>query len=207
MSVYSRHFKVTEGPIIEEMKRIRLVIKAAQDEYSDIVKDMGADPGYYQRDNELTGVLFTDNKVDRALFKPVGRNGKYGWYPKKTHREGRLWAGRLAAVETAKDEDVLSLAGIPDQDRFFWLCKGGKVYFPTVIHIPKPLTAVIRVPWYDEDPEKIERYRRDPEGVECDSIFLWEPKPEMVEIKEWEFLKLVEEYNTSIASPSQGGDK
>ena len=70
----------------------------------------------------------------------------------------------------------------------------------TVLHYENEddVIIIVNVPWYDEDPDVINKARSDvAKGLYCGETIalLWQPVDGMVEIKHWEALKLVDEFN------------
>lgn len=183
------------GPLIEKMVNIKKVNKRAHEEYKTILAEIGAEETYYQIDNKLVALVF-ESEPDRALYKKVHS----GWYPKKNSKKGKELCARLDKVKALPENSCLAVVGLPSSPTIFGC---GKCYTPTVLEIPSdPIVCYVAVPWYDEDPEILEKYKEDrANGThfrrDLDSI-LWEPTTDMEEIKEWEYLKAIEEWNDSI---------
>ena len=140
----------------------------------------------------LVGIIF-DGKVDRCVFKSV----TYGWYPKKNCRSGKALYARLKSVKTKNTEDALELVGLSPVPSVF---SENRCYSSASVVISEDNPIVyVSVPWYDEDPKKIEQYKKDnAAGIHSDrslDSILWEPTPEMKEVKAWEFEKHVSEWN------------
>lgn len=200
MTVYRRYFKVTTGPLIDELKKVWAVNESARKEYTQILEDIGAKTSqWYGRDNRVTGIIF-ESEPDITLFKKLD----CGWWPKKNTKAGKALAARFAAVKTRTEESALHVVGI--KNTAFVLLDGRHAYSISVTTIPEENpVAYISVPWRDEDPAKLARYVAS--EIEGDSFFhckelsfltTFQPTPDMVEVKEWEVSKHVDEWNASV---------
>ncbi len=195
MSVYSRYFKVTAGPLIEAIQQVKELNQKARILYAEIVADVGAKPGFYVRDHKLVGFQF--DSADTSIYKKTGDGG---WYPKKNTKAGKALNKRLDAIKTAPEERALRLVGLHEHPSIFM---GNTAYCSTVIVIPStPLVLFIQVPWYDESPDRMAEYIKDKEAgtsynATLDAL-LWKPANDMNEVKKWEFEKAVDEWNESL---------
>ncbi len=195
MNVYRRFFKVTSGDMISKIKEIKEVNKAAMKKYKLFLKKIGAKEQFYIRDERMVGILF-DGEPDRHLFKKVHN----GWWPKKNTKKGKEMNKELEAIKTIPENSCLRLVGLSESPSIFL---AGKCYFATMVAIPSdPPVILLNIPWYDENPEKIKKYIEDKKkGVHhnCNmDAILWKPPPEMAEIKEWEYMKNIDDWNTSL---------
>ena len=198
MDVYRRYFKVTEGPLVAAISENKKVNDDARVEYKKIIKEIGAKEDYYTFDVQPSGFMF-DKAPDGGIFKK-NKNGSY--YPKKNCKDGRELAKRIESVKTASSGSPLSSVGLHG-NKFPRIFGNGKAYYETMIVIPSdPPVAFVSVPWFDEDPEKIEQYKIDRStgnNINRDlSAILWEPTADMAEVKKWEVDKAVEEWNESL---------
>lgn len=196
MSVYRRIFRVTDGPLIDAIKEANEINAQAHKEYRAILEEIGASLKYYVRDGRMCGIIF-DNEPDEKLFKSRGYNA--GWWPKKNCKAGKELCARIGAVKTRDVQGTLDTVGLVGGCPA--LFRGGYAHYCTLVVIPEsPLAAYVSVPWWDVDPTKMEDYkRRNAEGKEYDSSYhfvRWEPTPEMVEVKKWEFERHVDEWNS-----------
>lgn len=201
MNIYRRYFRVTKGPVVDEFKKIQSINSNAHKEYEKILSEIDANPSYYHIDNELVSIQF-DTPPDSAIYKRV----RSGWYPKKNCKAGKELSKRFSAVKTIPPSYTLKVIGLSSGPTIF---SSGKCYIPTILDIPEEPTVIyISVPWYDEDPEKIAQYKIDRESGKCfnrniDSI-LWEPSPDMDEIKKWEMDRHINEWNESVRAKKRG---
>lgn len=197
MNVYRRYFKVTEGPLIEAVQKAKIINDAAYEAYNEIGAELGAKPGYYAINNRLTGFMF-DKAPSGEIFRKI-KGG--GYFPKKNNAIGKELVKRLDAVKTESSNAPLSMVGLSGE-RFPRLFGAGKVYYETIVVIPEhPPVVYISVPWYDEDPEKIEQYKADRAtrnhiNQNLDAI-LWLPTAEMFEVKKWTVDRHIDKWNES----------
>ena len=193
MHVYRRYFMITSGPLMGRVKEINAINKKANEQYSIILKDIGAKEGCFMKHNRITGIRF-EGEPDRSLYK----KRKYGWWPKKNTKKGKALNKLFKDIVTVDENTALEIVGLSTSPSIF---TAGKCYMSTMISIPTPLTVIISTPWYDEDPAKIEKYIEDKKKGNMENnmeVLLWEPNKDMKEVKEWEYLKLISDYNESI---------
>lgn len=195
MNVYRRYFKIETGPVIEAVKEIEQINNVAHEEYTKILKKIGAEDGYYHRGRRLVSIIFKD-APDSALY----RKNDSGWYPKKNCKEGKALAKRIESIKTKSPKEALHVLGLSSTPSLFG---GGRAYYNTTTVIPDtPPIAYISVPWYDEDPEVMRQYQKDKAAgkhmcVNYDSI-LWRPTADMVEVKKWEVDRAIDEWNEKV---------
>ena len=190
---------MTTGPLVTALQQHREVMKQTHAEYEAICKEVGADVGkFYQRDGKLVGFIFSGSPgPDPMLFK----EGNSGWTPRKNTKRGKAIATQVDSVKTSDVKDCLKAVGLGNH--FGRIFSDSRVYGVTIIDIPDdPPWALIAVPWYDENPETLAQYKIDRAGKKhmssnLDAI-LWEPSPDMVELKEWQFKKEIDDWNESV---------
>lgn len=195
-NVYRRYFRVTSGPVMDFISHANEVNDAAHKQYLEILADIGAKLQYYQRDGKLTGILF-EGEPDSGVFK---KNGQFGWYPKKNCAKGREIHKRLESVETINPSMALKSVGLSTVPVLF---TGGRCYWATLTIIPEtPPAAYVSVPWYDEDPAELEKYREErSKGTWGDGNLdhlLWQPSEGMEPVKEWELSRAIDEWNEKV---------
>jgi len=195
MEVYRRHFRVIKGPLIKAVESAKTLNDLAHKEYEDILSEIGAEPGYYHRNFELVSIVFKD-APDTKIYKRKDS----GWYPKKNSKAGKQLAARIESVETKNLQDCLEVVGLSSSFSLFY---GGYCHHSTLTVIPEKAPVLyVSVPWYDEDPSKVEQYKIDNgKGVMSDmnlDSILWEPTPDMEEVKGWEVDKHIEEWNDRV---------
>jgi hypothetical protein len=182
MTVYRRYFRITEGPLVEEYKKTEKINDKAHKEYSEILKEIGAEQRYYHQNFMLTCMLFSVYP-DTKIYKRKDS----GWYPKKNCRQGKEIAKRIESVETKNPDSCLEGIGLSYNSPEVF--SGAKCYYNTLIVIPenKPVFYV-SVPFNNEDKKDI----------------TWEPSDEMQEVKKWEVEKHIEEWNDKVKNKAQG---
>ena len=200
MKVYRRYFRVTEGPLIDAVKECLVINDAAKKEYNAILSKIGAEEGYYLNDHRLVAFTFPESP-DPKVFKKHPKTPD-GWHPKKNCKEGKEIAKAIEAVKTKNVNDCMATVGLNFSLRIISDNIGHKA---AMFVIPAdPMTIFVSVPWYDEAPEELEKYRKDRKAgrrlcMNFDAV-LWEPTPEMTEVKGWEAEKAVQEWNDSLKS-------
>lgn len=195
MNVYRRFFKITTGEVIAEAKRIVAINSGAKKEYSKFLKKIGASEEYYERDQRLVGIISLQ-EPDRYLFKKI----RHGWWLKKNTKKGKELNKQLKAIKTIPENNLLRMIGLDTEPVLFTF---GRCYYSSIVIVPldSPL-VLVNTPWFDEDPQVIKEYssgKKDGSyrGRNLD-VLLWAPPSELEEIKEWQYKKLITEYNESI---------
>ncbi|MBO9493819.1 hypothetical protein J7438_06935 [Thalassotalea sp. G20_0] len=198
MNKYTRYFKVTSGALIEAVKECRSTNDAANKEYVALLNKLGAEETYYVVGHRLVAMTFK-NSPDQRIYKR-NKNTNDGWYPKKNCKEGKEIAQAIESIKTQSVDDCLKAVGLYSGPR---IIQGGYAYSATLVVIPsEPMELYVTVPWYDEDPEVIEQYKKDKDARKRSSMsldaLLWKPPSEMTEVKEWEVKKVIQEWNDSL---------
>lgn len=198
MDVYRRYFRVTAGPLIEAVQKANEINDAAFKVYNEIGAEFGAEPGYYAIRGRLTGFLFNKTPDSKLFRKDKGG----GYYPKKSSKAGQELIKRIDQVATRDLITLLSVVGLSGCG-FPRLFGGGKAYYEVIVVIPHRHPVVyINVPWYDENPETLTKYKVDKQmNIHSDhnlDAILWEPTPDMVEVKKWEVDKHISDWNASL---------
>ncbi len=195
MNKYTRYFKITAGPLIDAANEVRKTTAEAHIEYLKILKEIGAKDEYFVNDGRLVGLIFDENP-DGNLYKRVSN----GWMPKQNCKQGKELFDRIRSIKTASIDDCLKVVGLSSGLRLFYSNRG---YAATSVYIPSdPIVVFVSVPWYDEDPEKLDEYVKERDSGLCGcsnmEAVLWEPTSDMIEVKEWEVRRAVDEWNESI---------
>ncbi|MCL6272319.1 hypothetical protein M3P05_20595 [Sansalvadorimonas sp. 2012CJ34-2] len=198
MEKYTRYFRIAEGQLIDSVKECREINKAAHKEYAELLKKIGADEDYYHRDHKLVAMTFPETP-DEKIFKR-NKNVRNGWYPKKNCKAGKEIAQALESIKTKEEADCLDAVGLYNGPR---IITAGYAYAATLLVIPSdPMVVFVTVPWYDENPQVLEEYKQEKAANTRDSMtldaLLWEPTPEMTEVKEWQCKKEIDEWNESL---------
>lgn len=197
MEVYRRYFKVENGPVIDAVKEIENINNMAHYEYVKILEEIGAESGYYHRNRKLVSIVFKDGP-DPKLYKKKDS----GWYPKKNCKAGKDLALRIESIKTRNPKEALQAIGLSSSPSIFG---GGRAHYNSIILIPevKPV-AYISVPWYDEDPDVLDLYKKEKAAgkhycTNYDSIS-WAPTSDLVEVKKWQVDRHIDEWNEIVKS-------
>ena len=198
MDKYTRYFRITSGPVIEAVTECRAINAEAHKQYGEILTELGAEPGYYQREGKLVAIQF-EERPDGDKYKRMDCGG---WYPKRNTKEGRALHKRIDSIVTKPVSSALSEVGLRDNPTIFD-SRGGRCYYPTILVKPSDsLVVFISVPWFDCDPDKLVEYVKDREaGTRGDGNYdalLWEPTYDMTEVKNWEVEKEIDQWNESV---------
>lgn len=207
MKIYRRYFKVTSGPVVAAAIENVQFNKCARDEYSRILKDIGANENqFYQQDDVIVGIIF-DTKPDGGVYKRVC-SGK-AWWPKQNCKEGKLLFKRFRDVEIKGPNEPLKHANLPYGNFSPIMFGDGKAWSAVMLFLPwgGNETVIISVPWMDENPDILSDYvSKKDKGTHFNSNLdhlLWKPTPEMVEIKLWQYEKEIDDWNEHVRSSNQ----
>ena len=185
--IYQRHFKVTNGPLMAEVERIKAVNKAGWDKYINIAEEIGANTnsimmldGHY-----LSGFKFDHaNQPDPKIYIHKDDDS---WYPKQNNKIGRALHKRIKTVVTENPTDALDTLGLGKNNNQYAIFGDRHIYWAALITIPSaPPVNYVRVPWLDLKSDKIHSHTE---------AMLWRPTKDMVAIKGWELEKAIEEWN------------
>ncbi len=191
-NVYRRYFRVESGPLVDAVQLALNTRKMAYEQYLQIAKEIGAEEEFYSNSGRLVAFVFKTTP-DPKLFKRAGR----GWYPKRNCMACKQLAARIEAIKTADPQDALRIIGLSRAPSLF---VDGYCHVPQLIIIPdQPMVIYVSVPFFDEDPEVVDNYKKEKvSGVRFESnmeAILWQPTPEMVEVRKWEMERDVSEWN------------
>ena len=194
--MYYRFFKVTEGPLIDELNRMREINNQNTDGYGAIAKELGVTQ-WMMFGNLFGGFLF-DSPPDMKVWKQVPKYSKL-YSPRKNVPAGKdLWQRINAVVRKVDYNDALKVIDAPRH----WFCIDANRMTRAALcaGIIGEGTVFVQVPWKDIDPAKLADYKANKESAEPRVWFdgeldhlLWQPHPSMTEVKEWEMLKWKEE--------------
>ena len=197
--IYRRYFRITEGPLVEEVKTATAINEQARAQYEEILKSIGAKTKeWIHRNDCIVGVCF-EKAPDSSAWKKV--KGFNAWWPKQNRKDGRELIKRFREVKPRNTKDCLKAINL--NGNFPRIFGGNKCYYASITEIPTdPPVVFVVVPWFDVDPAELENYKANRDNGkrgdrDLDAI-LWEPTPEMVEVKHWQVEKEIEEYNASV---------
>ncbi|MCP1375361.1 hypothetical protein [Dyella lutea] len=194
-----RFFKVTEGPLIEELNKIFDEQELAFDAAREIAKAVGATaPALYCR----SWLFQFEEAPPEATWKCEHRQGTERYYkPIRRSLVGRKWADEIKRLKVPRHHnDALSVVDLTKGPA---VVEGRHWYAPVVWGwIDGPL-FLVKVPWRAYAPEILDAYRAMRDAGEYGSgamdHALWVPHPTMQEIEEWEALKIAADRKAAAA--------
>lgn len=194
MSIYTRYFRVTSGPLLEMAQKIEEEKINAKVAIRAFMKEIGAKEFYPRR-----GFRF-DAPPDPSIW--TKRNAYGAHMPKRNTAAGKQMCERIKALPQIPDyTDIIDVVGLQKGPVLF---RNRTAYFVTALGIPSKGVIFISVPWEDIDPRKLEEYQRERAVGDRFSMELehlaWQPTPEMEEVKRWEVEREIEEINAQIAA-------
>lgn len=200
MSIYKRYFRITAGPVVDEINRLHDLRVAAGALYMALAEKHGAlTANNYDHSGSFAGFTFKETP-DKSTYRKLLKHGL--WVPRKTGPGKAIWA-EIDAIEAPKPIDKALLLvdlypGAPS------LMEGGRWYAPTVWGFYKPVNIwFVSVPWKDVDPAELAQYKLDrAAGKRRDSCLdhlLWEAPADWTEVKGWQIEKESEEINEALA--------
>lgn len=200
MSSYNRHFRVTTGPLMDAARAIRQERREAFEVCDKLCKELSADSFNTYRDGRFAGFVFS-KQPDPSVWKQPNQFGLY--WPRKNTKGGKELMQRIAALPRLRDlNDSLEAVGlIPHHPVLFF---SGHALISTAFGSPELGVMFVRVPWRDEDPQSLADYKAQRDSTnrtrwsaDLDHL-LWEPPAELIEVKEWEVQKEIEELNAKL---------
>lgn len=198
MTIYSRYFRVTSGPLMTKALEIEAANKVARKAIADFCKEVGAQDAACYHDGRFAGFEFAKTP-DQGVWKQPNSFGHY--WPRKNSAAGREMLARIGALpRIVSTNAALEVVGLlPDvpalthENRWAW---------PKLNGVAELGVLFVGVPWRDADPAEIAAYRFDRAAGKRSSLSLdhlcWTPSPDMVEIKRWEVEREIEELNAKI---------
>lgn len=204
--MYYRHFKVTEGPLIDELKRLFVIRKENHAGLVKLADEIGSTGKWivYDATGTCAGFSF-DKNPDPKVWREASDHAGY-YVPRLNTNAGKEMRKRIDAIPKRPNfNDALTVIGVSEAwipvDASRMACAG--IRFAS----DNDNIAFIAVPWRDEDPAKLEQYKKDMEedkrwDMELDHL-LWTPHETMVEIKKWEMDKYIAEVEERKAAAKE----
>lgn len=189
--VYYRYFRVTSGPLVDEIDRLTAENKAAQKHWFEFINEIGATSASISARG--TPVFFEfDQQPDKAHWKAKG----LGYLPKRNTRLGRQLHKRMHQLPPILPlNHALNAVGLDGA-------------FPVLIDFNCGYTCnlmgrrdvwFVTIPWLDVPATKMAEYIEENAAgrwFEHSMDYLqWTAPPEFTEIKEWQFLREWDEVN------------
>lgn len=196
MSIYYRHFRVTGGALVARLHELKAAKEAAMSQYTALRDEVGADNVHAWGDGSFAGFSFKN--PDRNLY----REARGAWLPKKNSLEGKaIWEKIKKLPRVPGAQHALEVAGLGGDVPC--LFGDGYAWRATLCGFYDRDIWFVKVPWKDEDPAAIEKYKADNAAGTHYSAdmehLLWQPPTDWQEIKEWQFLKEWEELDQKAA--------
>lgn len=200
--MYYRYFKVTSGPLLEELTRMKAINDENAAGYGAIATDLGV--SQWMMFGTCFGGFIFDTPPDSKVWRQVQNYSKV-FAPRKNVTAGKeLWKRISAVVRKVDYNDALKVIDVSRS----WLCVDHNRMTTAALcaGLIGESTIFIRVPWRDVDPEKLAAYKAQRElpkdqrttwDEELEHL-LWTPHPSMVEVKEWEMLKWKDENHKNL---------
>lgn len=198
MSVYKRYFRVTEGPMVDEIDRLQELLSVAAVHADKVAKQVGGEFKTWQSSGSFAGFAFKAPPCQKT-YRLLKKHGL--WVPRKNTPEGKeVWAAIEQVPLPAPVDSALKLADL--SPNFPALCDGGKWYAPALWGFGKPVGVwFVSVPWLDVDPAELEAYKVERDAKtrfdrDLDHLS-WAVPEGWVEVKRWQIEKEYEELSAS----------
>lgn len=198
MSVYKRYFRITEGPMVDEIDRLQELLSVAAVHADKVAKQVGGEFKTWQSSGSFAGFTFKAPPCQKT-YRLLKKHGL--WVPRKNTPEGKeVWAAIDQVPLPDPAESALKLADLtPNAPALF---SDSKWYAPTLWGYGKPVSVwFVSVPWLDVDPEELAAYKKDrAAGSRCDSNLehlSWAAPEGWVEVKRWQIEKESEELSAT----------
>lgn len=188
MSVYRRYFKVPfDSPVHVKLNEIMDQHDAASAAYHRIKNAVGAESILAHTETmSLEGFCFNPRIEHPDWTKPDRSNGSQR--PRRTTINGKkLWAEIESVPKCENLYSALELAGLSSSA--FGGINIGCTFYRTTLAWRRDTYLFVSVPWMDEDPETLQRYKDGFyevwRGGNLNHL-LWKPPADWVEVRKWE---------------------
>lgn len=192
MDVYRRYFEIKDAATLARINEILTSRRAHKAAIVALRDRLGAVSVYWNDQGQIAAFEF-EQKPDLSAWKEVGGN----YMPRLNTKAGK-------AIQAMIDElgdppgaihDALRVAGLSVG---LCLVGNGKGYRPSICGFEGEAARWFAVvPWYDEQPETLERYKEERAAgtrMSCNlDHLLWTPPAEWVQLKEWEVKKAIDD--------------
>lgn len=201
MNVYKRYFRITSGPLMDAAVAIMKERRAAIEGVTAMAKELGAQGLKTYVDGRVAGFVF-DKTPDQRLWKSPDQFGLY--MPRKNTQDGKALSKRVAAMpQLPVLVEALDAVGLVPKVPAVIDHERGRWYSSNAFGDPDRGVMFVTVPWRDIDPHDLDEYKRQKNSgnqthfcIERDHL-LWEPATDMVEVKEWEVQRELDELNSA----------
>lgn len=200
--IYFRFFRVTDGPIMDRAREIKAANVEARKVIIAFSDEIGATNWWQNRDGGVIGFSF--EQPDEKIW----RETRWGYLPRKSTKIGKELYRRIMLLPAMTPvSSAFTVSGLIMRAPV--VIEGNVGHYVTASGSPKIGVMFARVPWRDIDPAELDQYRADQKDGNgwslCLQHLIWEPAPEMrmVELKEWEALKEIDEINAQQKSKKE----
>jgi hypothetical protein len=205
MSVYRRYFRITEGPMVDEIDRLQDLLGVAAVHADKVAKQVGGEFKTWQSSGHFAGFTFKETPCQKT-YRLLKKHGL--WVPRKNTPEGKeVWAAIDQVPLPAPTDSALKLADL--SANFPALFDGGKWYAPNLWGYGKPVSVwFVSVPWLDVDPADLEAYKAERDAKTRRDTNLdhltWTAPEGWVEVKRWQIEKEAEEIDAAKKAEAAG---
>lgn len=201
-TIRHRFFLITSGPFVDRYQDLRQIRIDASVHIKAFMTEVGASQCYGTSPATYMFDFDSAAEVDmQAWAKTKPRRGEYFFRPRRGTAVGKAIAARIKALpESPSFSDALALTGL--DYGFPVVIDGDSGYRPYIrfASVKTPVIFIVSVPWRDFPTTELTKYEKDRKaGTRMSSSLdhaLWAPPEWMVEIKEWEALKLIDKRTT-----------
>jgi hypothetical protein len=200
-----RYFLAEVGsPLMLRLHELHQQRVAAHDALKAFIEEIGASNLY---GNSPAGYVFDfDNAPDKQVWrKTPTRRGQYFFTTRKNTQEGKAMAERIKALpDFPRADDALRM--IPNLGVGFpCVIEGGRGYSPFIRFADTDQgVCVVSIPWRDFPAEELANYQAEhAAGTHYSASYvhaLWTPPEWLREVKEWEALKVIEDYTAAAVA-------
>jgi len=202
-----RYFQVTEGPlfdafvkIVEQRRKAGVALRKFMKKHG-ISDTYGGAPAEYRFDLDDPA-----NRDDKKWRKVKQRGGRFFWEARKNTPEGKALAAEVAALPVYPAfNDALDV--VPGLTGGMPLVIDGNAGYRAHIRfysMRDPKVIIVAVPWKEVDAKKLAAYKKQAASKKrnhwCHELEFaqWTPPAWMVEMKEWEALRLIDETQQGV---------
>lgn len=203
--MYHRFFVVSEGPLIEAMRSVIGQRRKSERAIRAFMKKHGVtnvcvrDAASYRFD------LKEYKNYDQSKWrktKPV--RGAYYFVPRKNTPNGKVLAEEVKALPSHPSFNK-ALEVVPDLPVGFpCVIEGNTGYSPYIrfYSMRDPALVLVSIPWKETDEKELAAYKKQAASKKRHTwsasldYAQWTPPDWMREIKEWEALKIIDDYDT-----------
>lgn len=185
-----RFFISTDKRFLDAINEIKAHNEQATEAAKEFAAEVGAkDVAYSQRFGNYVAVVF-EGDPDRKLWKEV----QHGWWPKKNTKVAKAIHTKLSELPKQKPYQS-ALEKVEIIPNFPLIVGNGYAYYPLFSFDEKTGQSFIKIPWdFSVTSKELEKYKNRDNGFDSRMDFLlWEAPEFITEVKEWEFLKAVDE--------------